>query len=187
MRFNNINQTTLPCLAFLGVCHGQMGTLRLSSACDSGTVWYAMVGHGIPDPPDWLPVNPGKDVEFPLSKYTTTDSRQGNYNLKIARSPDAGQKPINQIEFGVDPGTQKLWYDLSVIDGNVFHKEGVEILVDHCKTKDFPDCVVLHCPPNVPCSDGYNWSGDDKTKSCHYSVNMNVNLCSGAGIGQQDC
>ncbi|KAL9113701.1 MAG: hypothetical protein Q9227_002146 [Pyrenula ochraceoflavens] len=162
-----------------------MGTMHLSSHCEAGTVWYAMVGHGIPDPPNWIQIDAGKDVQFPLSKYTTTDPNQGNYNLKIARSPAAGQKPIDQIEFGVD--SEKLFYDLSVIDGNVFHQDGIEIIMDQCPNRQFPTCETLNCPPNVPCSDGYNFSDDVKTKSCSPSVNMFVNLCSGQGSALKDC
>ncbi|KAL9111900.1 MAG: hypothetical protein Q9227_003750 [Pyrenula ochraceoflavens] len=178
-------------LAVVGVSLAD--TLYLFHICPANSVFYAFVGPGFPDPPQFnsLPAGEGqgKGVNFPYSKFVNPG--KGNISLKVARTQNPGpNEPIEQIEFGVDYQAGKVWYDLSVLNGNPFFSDGIEIYVSECgqKAKGFDNCLTLDCPPSYDCVDGYKTPTDPgQTRSCSVDTDLIVGFCTGQGFGDASC
>ena len=162
------------------------GTFTIFSNCPTGSVWYAFVGGNFPKTPQYQLLDPGPGLSWPYDPtFVTNDGSQ--ISMKIARRVDPGHHDISQVEFGVDIATGKFWCDLSVVDGNAFAQDGFELYVDQCKSKDFPKCETLDCPPGR-CVDGYEYPTDPfSTHSCPISANAVVGFCTGSGFGKDPC
>ncbi|EAS36563.3 GPI anchored cell wall protein [Coccidioides immitis RS] len=91
--------------------------------------------------------------------------------ISIKMSLDKSMKDISQIEYTLDG--QKVWYDLSNIDGYPFKDGGVSIAPSDSS------CPKVYCAAgDAKCKEAYNKSDDnDATKACASTADLQVQLC----------
>lgn len=113
-----------------------------------------------------------------------------NAALKVAKDPNLmWAHGITQLEYTV---TDRLWYDISLIDCVNFGPDGG---VDGANCAGYDggirmtatngDCAVAHLPPNThdPVQAYFVWNDDLSTKSCQPGQNtgdVTMTLCAGA-------
>jgi hypothetical protein len=97
----------------------------------------------------------------------------GGMSIKI--SDKDSQDHVTQFEYTISDDENKVYYDLSNIDGYPFEKGGVTI------SPSDESCPVVKCPPGVSkCEEAYNKPDDDHaTHGCPLSSDLELILCAG--------
>lgn len=95
----------------------------------------------------------------------------GGVAVKMRSSPDPAIEPL-QMEYTVDPGMSKVFYDVSTIDGTGGFPPNWTLTPAQVSDPANPTCVV------VDISDDYYDAGEgnDATMSCHLSNNLTLVL-----------
>jgi len=99
----------------------------------------------------------------------------GGISIKI--SEDKAQKSVTQLEYTLSG--EKVFYDLSNIDGNPFKDGGVTV------TPSDSSCPKVNCEGGLEkCKEAYHQPKDDHaTHGCSASTDINMVLCAGGGGG----
>jgi hypothetical protein len=103
--------------------------------------------------------------------YRENDNGGG---ISIKLSYDESHDDVSQFEYTLAPSENKVYYDLSNIDGYPFRHGGTSI-----KPSD-DSCPAVNCPAGVKeCKDAYNMPFDDHaTKGCSEDADLTLVLCS---------
>lgn len=161
-------------LGTINLCSAE-GTLTVFTHCPAGSVWYAFIGSGDQAPPSYQLLT--SDLSYPFSHFS------GGISLKIGRSQDP-QNNVVQFEFEWDAPANKVWYDLSSLDGYPFSNDGVEAYTSHSPGPNFPMCQTLDCPVGwTSCLNTFTNPNDQKSMSCPGDTNIVLGLCIGTGFG----
>lgn len=111
------------------------------------------------------------DAGSEYSEEYKTNGNGGGISIKIAF--EDSHDDISQFEYTLSPSDNKVFYDLSNIDGYPFQEGGASI------TPSDDSCPAVTCPAGVKlCTDAYNEPFDDwATKGCSESTDLTLTLC----------
>ncbi|MCJ1442250.1 MAG: hypothetical protein MMC23_002743 [Stictis urceolatum] len=99
-------------------------------------------------------LNPGKSYHEPYHTSSTIGT-----SIKISRVDNLFEgKPVEQLEYTV--ADRKVFYDLSLINGDLFAAEGVELVPSD------------HSCPTVNSGNAYHHPDDVANKACKIQVHM---------------
>ncbi|PGH12368.1 hypothetical protein AJ79_04316 [Helicocarpus griseus UAMH5409] len=116
-----------------------------------------------------ISIAPGDSYEEEMR----TNDNGGGISLKLGKSET--DEKVSQFEYTLSPDGDKVFYDLSNIDGYPFADDGVTI------TPSDGSCPVVTCPAGEElCKDAYNvWNDDHATKGCPSSTDLTMTVCTG--------
>lgn len=118
---------------------------------------------------DLVTISPGGSY----SEEFQVNANGGGISIKLSDSED--QKDVSQFEYTLSDSDNKVFYDLSNIDGYPFKDGGVSIIPSD------DSCPKILCEGGVAkCKEAYNKPDDDHaTKGCSSDTDLELVLCAG--------
>ena len=110
----------------------------------------------------------------PGSSLSQTYSVQG-MSIKLATN-NSESAPISQFEYTY--ASDKIFYDLSNINGYPFAAWGMIVVPSMESDAYFPTCLPIVCPAGSSvCSAAYNEPNANRTMVCDQNASISLTLC----------
>ncbi|PGH21585.1 hypothetical protein AJ80_03145 [Polytolypa hystricis UAMH7299] len=140
------------------------GTASIKNQCKDTAYLWSIAGSA------------GEDMITLKSGETYSEEYRKNGNgggLSIKIALDKHQNDVSQFEYTLSDSEDKVYYDLSNIDGYPFKEGGISI------TPSDPDCPTVTCPAGEgTCKEAYNQPYDDHaTHGCPIESDLAMVLC----------
>lgn len=122
-------------------------------------------------PDEMITLQPGESYQ---EEYRARGDNAGGISIKMSANEQKDE--VSQFEYTISDD-DKVFYDLSNIDGYPFKEGGISI-----EPSD-SSCPAITCSGGEPnCKEAYNQPYDDHaTKGCSVEADLHMTLCGGGG------